>query len=133
MRRKILDTNRLIRQWQRSQTAPIVEYTPADARSWAHELIRLQETNLIVTPVYLEFIGGVTVSGESTLTRAFLGEFIIVDGGRVLPEDWGRAIELATRIGRNKKPRGAIDCLIAAIAERLRCDILTDDLGMSRL
>ncbi len=128
----IFDTNKLIRQWKRSRRRPLDEYTREDAKAWAEELIRIYRTNLILTPVYLEFVGGVVERHEMELTRAFLNVFVILDEGRIRPEDWSKARQLAERIAPGSRPRGAIDCLIKAIAIRLRCDILTDDSGMPR-
>ncbi len=131
----ILDTNLLIGQWKRSRRLPLVGYTPSDARAWADELSKFYKTNLIVTPVYLEFVGGAIDRHEMTLTRAFLGRFEIADRGEIRPEDLMRARMLAERIPSGPRPtrRGAVDCLIRAIAVRLRCAVLTGDRGMPRI
>ena len=129
---QVSDTNKLINQWKRRREAPHEDYTPADAEAWASELIQLHKTNWIVTPVYLEFIGGVGHRKEMELARAFLGAFSILDGGDIRPDDWTKARQLAERIPPDSKPRGAVDCLIRAIAIRLRCEVLTDDGGMPR-
>ncbi len=129
---KVLDTNKLIKQWKRWRKLPHGEYTTNDAEAWAAELVELHKTDWIVTPVYLEFIGGVASSREMELAKAFLGAFSILDGGDIRPEDWTKARQLAERIPPDSRPRGAIDCLIRAITIRLRCELLTDDGGMPR-
>ena len=132
MRKKIFDTNKLIRHWRQSKRLPLASYGPADTEAWAEELIRLQRTRYILTPVYLEFIGGVTDRREMGLARAFLERFVILDQGEIRAEDWTKARQLAERIPTDSRPRGAVDCLIKAIAIRLRSDLLTDDTGMPR-
>jgi predicted nucleic acid-binding protein len=93
-------------------------------------LIRINQTNFILTPVYLEFVGGVTDRHEMELAKAFLDVFRILDEGDIRPEDWLGARRLAERIPTNARRRGTTDCLIKAIAIRLRCEVLTDDAGM---
>jgi predicted nucleic acid-binding protein len=132
VRVKIFDTNKLIKQWRQSRKRPLVEYGRADVEGWAQELIRIYQTNYILTPVYLEFVGGVADRHEMELAKLFLGTFVILDGGIIRPEDWTKARQLAERIPPDGRSRGAIDCLIKAITIRLRCDILTDDGGMPR-
>jgi len=132
VREKILDTNKLISQWKRRRKRPLGDYETSDVEVWAAELIELYETNCILTPVYLEFIGGVIDRREMELSRAFLGAFSILDEGDIRPEDWTKACQLAERIPQDTRPRGAIDCLIKAITIRLRCVLVTDDTGMPR-
>ena len=130
--RELLDTNKLIKQWRRSRKRPIAEYTRTDVESWAKELIGIYQTNYILTPVYLEFVSGVVERYEMEMSKAFLSHFIVLDEGKITPEDWAEARRLAERIPRKSRPRGAIDCLIKALAIRLRCVLLTEDLGMPR-
>jgi predicted nucleic acid-binding protein len=136
MRELILDTNVLIGHWHRrkSRGGPLSGKSTADAEQWADELIEIEGTNAIVTPVYLEFVGGPVNGHEMKLTKTYLGRFAIIDGGRVTEEDWAEARRLAERIprGPDARPRGAVDCLIKAIARRLRHDVRTFDLGMPR-
>ncbi len=132
MGEKIFDTNKLIRQWNRSRVRPLGDHTRADVESWARELIGIHQTDKIVTPVYLEFVGGVVNRHAMDLSRAYLSRFEILDQGRITPEDWATARRLAERIPPTARPRGAVDCLIQAIAIRLKCDVLTDDVGMPR-
>ncbi len=130
----ILDTNLLIGRWKRSRRLPLADYLPSDAREWADGLIALHKTNLIVSPVYLEFVGGAVDRREMSLTLAFLERFEVADQWRIRPEDLAEARRLAERIppGPKPTPRGAADCLIRALAIRLRCVVLTDDRGMPR-
>ena len=132
MGREIFDTNKLIKQWRRSKKRPIAEYTRPDVEAWAKELIGIYQTNYILTPVYLEFVGGFCQRNELEMGKAFLSHFAVRDEGKITPEDWAEARRLAERIPRESRPRGAIDCLIKALAIRLRCVLLTEDLGMPR-
>jgi len=136
MRPLILDTNILVGHWHRRKSlgGPLATKTAVDAEQWADELVGIEGTDAILTPVYLEVVGGPVNGHEMTLTKAYLGRFRIIDGGRVIPADWAEAHRLAERIPRQPgaKPRGAVDCLIKAIVKRLRCDVRTFDLGMPR-
>ena len=136
MRELILDTNVLIGHWHRrkSRGGPFTNKTAANAEQWAAERIEIEATNAIVIPVYLEVVGGTINGHEMNLTRTYLSRFMIIDGGRVTEEDWAEARRLAERISRgpDSRPRGAVDCLIKAIARRLRHDVRTFDLGMPR-
>lgn len=128
-RAQVFDTSFLIWQWQRSRRGAPRPVDPDGARPWARQLIDLRDTDAIVTPTYIEFVAGVRDSGELALARAYLGEFRIIDQGRILPEDWGEARRLAERVPRDGKPRQLADCLIRAIARRLRHEVLTHDRG----
>jgi hypothetical protein len=91
MKRWVLDTSVLIVFWRRSVRRPLDEYSPDDARGWARRLIALEETDAIVTPVYLEMVAGTQSQQEARLTRAYLEPFRILDGGRVIDQDWREA------------------------------------------
>jgi predicted nucleic acid-binding protein len=119
MVRRILDTNRLIRWWQQRRPR-----STSEAQQRAKGLIERERTNKIVTPVRLEFLSG-TTKDDLTLCDVFLAEFEILDKGRILHEDWDEAARFARR--SSNRPRGAMDCLIRAIASRLHCEVLTDD------
>ena len=81
-----------------------------------------------MTPVYIEFIAGARSAVELELSRAYLAGLEVVDAGRILKEDWEKARKLAERIPRNGKLRQLGDCLIRAIAARLKYyDVLTAD------
>jgi predicted nucleic acid-binding protein len=117
-------------QWQRRRgKIQIQKLTNAEVIGWAQELIALRNTKAIVSPVALEFLAGAR-TGEKELIRAFLGEFEIVDKGRIEETDWDRAYQYAERVPRDGRPRGAVDCLIRAIAERLSYEVDTADEGM---
>jgi predicted nucleic acid-binding protein len=127
MKRSVLDTSILIRSWRNYSGGKWKQKTPDDARRWASQTIKLYDTDAIVTPVYLELVAGVSDNHELELTEAFLAEFKCVDGGNVTPADWEEALRIAQRVPRNGKPRQLGDCLIRAIANRLRYKVITLD------
>jgi len=45
----------------------------------------------------------------------------------VLPQDWEEAVRLAQRVSRVPVPRDLGDCLIRAIADRLRFQVFSLD------
>jgi predicted nucleic acid-binding protein len=59
-------------------------------------------------------------------------EFRLADDGAVTMEDWEEARRLAVRVPRVGRPRQLGDCLIRAIANRLRLRVKTFDIGMPR-
>jgi hypothetical protein len=78
---------------------------------------------------------------ERRLFEAFLDEFTLADDGRVVPQDWDLAEEIAKAI-RKKRPsrargrgikeikrRQLSDCLIEAICRRLGRECDTADRG----
>ena len=103
--------------------------TAGNAVEWARRLITIHDTNAIVTPVYIEFAAGVRNSAELELTRAFLDQFDVIDGGRITVEGWQETRRLAQRIPPNGKPRQLGDCLIAAIGKRLHYEVIRFDKG----
>jgi hypothetical protein len=129
MKKSVLDTSVLLAFWHQSRGRDLGRKTARDARGWARRLQEMYETDAIVTPTYIEVIGGTLTRHELDLTRAYLGEFRRIDAGRVLPEDWEQAIRLAQRIPARRRPRDLGDCLIRAIANRLRHDVVTFDQG----
>ena len=128
MKKFVLDTCVLIswwrRQWRKMKRS---QPTPANAMHWARELVAIHNTDAIVTPVYIEMIAGTTSKLELELTQAFLEQFRCIDGGNTLPADWREAIRLSRRIPNNRKARDLGDCLIRAIANRLKHDVETTD------
>ncbi len=134
MREIILDTNILILHWHQSRGGPLASRTADDAEGWAHKLIQVHQTDAIVTPVYIEFVCGVTNRHEMELSRAYLKPFRVIDEGVITAADWVVARQFAERIPPGPEPfrRGAVDCLIKAISQRLRHDLRTSDLGMPR-
>lgn len=129
MKRIILDTSVLIRFWQQRSGGSLRAVTPAAAADWGQELIKIHDTDAIVTPVYLEMIAGVRSQQELRLTRAYLGCFRCIDGREIPAEDWREALRLAQRVPRDSSPRGLGDCLIRAIANRLKHSVQTLDQG----
>lgn len=131
MPQRILDTVILVRHWRESRRGR-QRSSIAEAKRWARNLIELRQTNLIVTPVRLEFLAGTRTSEELRLSRAFLAAFTVADQGRIVDEDWQRALALVERIPPDGRPRDLGDCLIRAIADRLHVDVATSDTGMPR-
>lgn len=130
----VFDTNLLLAHWNARRPRRLSDNTPDDAATWARDLIRLRGTDSILTPVYLEFVGGAMNGHEMRLSKAFLDQFAVLDGGVITTEDWKAARRLAERIPWNTgpRPRGAVDCLIKAIALRYKCGVITFDKGMPR-
>lgn len=130
--RRILDTSMLIGHWQRSLRREPKDLTSERVRVWARQIASLHGTRSIVTPVRLEFIAGVRSSSELDFARSFLSEFEIADDGKILEQDWRHAENLAARVPQSGKPRQLGDCLIRAIAHRLRCEVRTADKSFPR-
>jgi predicted nucleic acid-binding protein len=131
MEKLILDTSILIAYWKRACANNKI-VTSENAQAWAKELIKAYKTDAIVTPIYVEFLAGVQSGEQLRLSQAFLNPFRCVDERRILPQDWDEAIRLAQRIPRGGKPRHLGDCLIRAIANRLRYGVKTDDSGFPK-
>lgn len=85
-----------------------------------------------MTPVLLEFLCGVNDKMEMKLARAFLKAFDPIDQGKILDADWREARRFAERVPRSGRSRDFADCLIKAIANRLRHDVRSFDRGMPR-
>ena len=98
----------------------------------ARQLVDETGASAIFAPVAIEFLCGATSAREIELYRAFLGEFKVIDEGRITPEDWENCRRYASRVPRDGKMRQFSDCLIDAIARRLGCEILTSDTGLGR-
>ena len=135
MRKRILDSNKLINHWhaewikaknRRSQL------TKDDVRQWAQNLIASVQNDAILTPIYIEFIAGTRSSNELELACTFLGEFNCIDNGEITSQDWREAERYAMRVPKDGHPRELVDCLIKAIAKRLRMDIDTADKRFAR-
>jgi predicted nucleic acid-binding protein len=126
--RTILDTSVLIRHWNTGRgDTPLADVTERDVRGWADRLIELHQTKAIVTPVSVEMIAGVRSKHELKLLRAFLARFEVIDERRIPVQDWQETERIAQRVPRDGKPRQMGDCLIRAIANRLRCDVIAYD------
>ncbi len=126
-KRRLLDTSVLMTHWNACRGESLSRKTIQDARQWAADLSNLHQTNTIATPVVVEFLAGVRSSSELTLAQAYLDGFHVIDGGRIPPEDWALAKQLAQRVPRDGKPRHLGDCLIAAIAQRFAWDVRSSD------
>lgn len=127
MRRRILDTQILIRHWLDRLAKTVGEADEQDAASWAAGLVETYSTNTIVTPVYIEFVAGTRGAAELRLARAYLAEMRVLDGGKILARDWVEARRLAERVPRDGRRRQLGDCLIKAIANRFRYEVISGD------
>lgn len=133
MQRKFLDTNRLFDHFRRKRAGRRHEDLSAElVTEWARELIGVRGVNAILTPVVIEFLAGAASHIEVNLAKAYLGQFEIADAGDIRREDWTRAQGFAERVPSDGRPRQLGDCLLAAIAERLRLTPDTADLGFPR-
>jgi predicted nucleic acid-binding protein len=132
MRKKLLDTNILSAQWQRKGGRRAQGFSSEDVKGWADELIAMHGGAAIVTPVYIEFICGATSQREMQLAESYLAVFQIADLGDIRVDDWSEAGRIARRIPYSGKPRQLGDCLIRAVANRLRMDVISGDLGFPR-
>lgn len=130
MKPRVLDTNILIEiwhgRWRGGKPVRTEELAAEEPRKW----LKKYPNDGILTPVRLEFLGGVRDKDELRLADIFLAEFPLFDDGEVLNQDWQEAERLARRVPRNGRARGAVDCLIAAICKRLNADLSTNDTGI---
>ena len=132
MRRRVLDTNKLLRLWKGHG---LTTRQKADARSplLAAELwLKKYKLDGILSPVRLEFLGG-THGDKLKLAEEFLAMFPVFEERKILPADWLEAERLAKRVPPSGAPRGAVDCLLAAIATRLNAEFETEDTGARAL
>jgi len=127
MAKRVLDTSVLLSYWHRRTSEHLEAIDVQETETWAQDLIRSHATDLIVTPVYVEFIAGVRSSHELQLAEAYLAQFRVVDGGHIPNADWDEAKRLAARVPRDGKPRHLGDCLIRAIVHRLKCEVFAVD------
>ena len=129
MARRVLDTNVLINFWRDSVgDRRLRAITRVDSRKWGRKLLDLHDGDAVtVTPVIIEFLCGVQSSHELTLAQAFLSSFKIADEGEIPPKDWEESQRLAQRVPRDGKARQLGDCLIRAICNRLKLEVLTGE------
>ena len=123
-RLRILDTNVLIGHLR---LLPSTQRKPNQVKKWALELIETYNTNLIGSPVRIEFLAGSNNPDELKLFLAYIEQFEVVDDRQIPRQDWVEAERLAKRIRRGGRRRKLGDCLLQAIALRLNCDIVTAD------
>ena len=128
MPRKILDTNVLIDHWR---TFGKKVRTANECKAHAEELIEVQGTNGIVSPVLIEFLAGAMSSEQLELHKAYLEPFVVLDRGMIPPGDWDQAKRFA-QWNREGRPRDLGDCLVQAIAKRLNADVVSSDRGINR-
>lgn len=133
MVRQVLDTNKLLVFWHGKMPKPGSHGSVRSVRAAVEAARRVFEVYpdpFLVTPVRLEFLGGTRDKDELLWADAFLGEFELLDGGDVIPPDWAEAERLARRVRRGGRSRGALDCIIVAICNRLHADLSSDDTGL---
>ncbi len=127
MPKRILDTNVLILNWRRLKENP----SEVDIKNNAGELIKLQGTKWIVSPVKVEFLCGADTKAKTKQYQYYLSFFEVLDEQRTPALDWFEAERIACRIPTSRKARKMGDCLIQAIAARLKADIITADRDFS--
>jgi predicted nucleic acid-binding protein len=131
MVRRVLDTNVLIEDFRGLQ--PYAEKKTQQARTRAQALIHDKNTKAILSPIEIEFLGGICDRHEMELAEAYLAEFQVIDEHKTLPQDWEEARRVAKHIGHNTGPRQLGDCLIIAICNRLRYELpISKDRGLRR-
>lgn len=126
-RRGLFDTSILIDHWNRRSHPVVRRWTAKDARAWARELSSLRQTRATVTPAALEFLCGATTERELELYLEYLKGFELIDRGNITISDWNEAERIAKRIPRKPRRRQLGDCLIRAIANRLKYDVISTD------
>jgi predicted nucleic acid-binding protein len=129
MAKRVLDTNVLINFWHHALgKRRLGDVSLADARRWGRDLLDLHDGGVvIVTPVFVEFLCGVQNARELALAHAFLAVFKIADAGEIPPKDWEETRRLAQRVPEDGKTRQMGDCLIRAICNRLKLEVLTGE------
>jgi len=120
MPRNILDTSVLIRVWKLELSKLKSPLTESLASRWGQSLREFYEPAFVLTPIAIEFLAGSHSSDDLLMYRAFLSPFQLLDRAEILAEDWEQAKRFAERIPKDGKPRQLGDCIIAAIARRLR-------------
>ena len=121
---RILDTEVLIRHYNEMTLPMSVEAVKEHAK----QLIKLEETHWILSPIRIEFLCGARDSNEFKLYSAYLEVFKVLDARNTPPQDWREAERLAQWSKKSRRPRKLGDCLIQAIAKRLHAGVITRDL-----
>lgn len=99
---------------------------------WAAKLIEDRGSDAITSPTVIEMLCGTRNKHELNLTRAYLSKFRVIDEGKITEQDVFHAQRLVAILqhrGQTSPPRDLGDCLIQAIALRLKCDIDSNDRG----
>ena len=132
MRQRVIDSNVLIGLWHGRRPSPVKVKvrSRAEARLVADAWLKIYPGDGVLTPIRLELIGGGLDRAGVELTVFFLDLFLVFDGGEVRREDWDAALRLARRVPFEPRPRGAVDCLIRAICQRLDLELKTFDTGV---
>lgn len=130
MKKRVLDTCISIDIWHGQSVSRIRVRSDETARAAARAWLKLRPNDAILTPIQLEFIGGTRDKDELRLADIFLAEFELLDEGIVLVEDWREAERRARWIRAKGRARGAFDCLIRAICDRLNAELDTHDTGI---
>jgi predicted nucleic acid-binding protein len=130
MGKRCLDTNILINHFLRLR--PLGNKTVRDAEAWAHALISERSANVILSPMVIEFLCGILDQNEVDLREAYLKPFLVMDRQRITVGDWREARRIAKYAGAQAKRRSLGDCLITAIADRLKLEIISEDQGLKR-
>jgi predicted nucleic acid-binding protein len=123
MATRILDTEVLISHYNRMTKSRSVEAVKAHAR----QLIKIQETNWILSPIRIEFLCGARDSHEFKLYSAYLEPFELLDEKNIPPQDWAEAERRAQWVKESGRRRKLGDCLIQAIAKRWHAEVITRD------
>ena len=88
-------------------------------------LIEIENTKWILSPIRIEFLCGVRDSDELKLYCAYLEQFEVLDERRIPSRDWSEAERLAQWVKEGGRARKLGDCLIQAIAKRLHAEVTT--------
>ena len=123
MSKRILDTEVLIRHYNKL-TRPRSAQT---VKEHARQLIELEETHWILSPIKIEFLCGARNSNEFSLYSAYLEPFALLDMRKIPAQDWSEAERLAQWNKLGGRPHKLGDCLIKAIAKRLHAGFVTRD------
>ena len=132
MRPRVIDSNILLALWHGHYPSPtkVKVRTKSTAKLVVKAWLAINPTDGVLTPIRLELVGGGLHRDQVKLTDYFLDLFPLFDDGDVRREDWDAALRLARRVPFEPRPRGAVDCLIRAICQRLGLQLKTLDTGV---
>jgi len=123
MATRILDTEVLIRHDNKMTLSKSAQTVKAHAQ----ELIDLEETRWILSPIRIEFLCGARDGNEFRLYSACLESFEVLDNRNIPSQVWREAERLAQWVKEGGRRRKLGDCLIQAIAKRLHAEVVTRD------